>query len=158
MATKVVKKAVKFESEPLGGIQLLICKLSTLVVAKTLKICVKKGKFPKIKYLQKTFRASMSCFGLPMLTLFVATHLASKLISQDAVRPIKIIFICCKILCSTQPEIKNFMSQRLNPDFTLFHKMNQRCNVILKRFESNEVVELDNINQILDADHDMQDG
>lgn len=108
MATKVVKKAVRFDSEPMGGLHLLLCKLAGQVVAKTLKICLKKGKLPKIKYLRKTFRASLSCFGLPMVTLFVITHLASRLFSEEAVRPVKLMFICFKVLSTIYPETNQF--------------------------------------------------
>ena len=52
MATKVVKRAVKFETEPMGAFHLIFCKIAAQTVSKTVKICLKKGKLPKMKYLQ----------------------------------------------------------------------------------------------------------
>jgi len=106
MASKVIKRVANFHSEPLGAFHLLASKLLSLVMVGTLKICLKKGKLPKIKYIRKTCVKGIADIGLPMVGLLVVTHLASQYISPTAVQPIKISFVLLKAWFNTSPLIK----------------------------------------------------
>ena len=59
-----------------------------------------------------------------MLALFVITHTASRLCSEEAVRPVKLLFIGIKILSTIYPAIKEVITKGISRTFSLCEVLN----------------------------------